>query len=136
MAITFKDNSSVVISEMKSNIRSFLNEVGGELRSQTSRNSRTDTGKTKGSYEYRLEEEVGKSAVHVGSSYENAIYEEYGTGEYAVNGNGRKGGWVYKGAKGNFYHTYGKKPNEPMKRAFNSSKSKIKQQMQNLFKTL
>jgi hypothetical protein len=25
----------------------------------------------------------------------NAVYEEFGTGEYAFNGNGRKGGWFY-----------------------------------------
>lgn len=136
MSVTFKNNSSMVVSEIKSSIKGFLDEAGGELRSQTQRNSRVDTGQTKGSYDYNVQEETGKSTVHVGSNLENAVWEEYGTGEYAVNGDGRKGGWVYKDAKGNYYHTYGKTANEPMKKAFNSSKSKIKQQMQNVLKNL
>ena len=136
MSVTFKNNSTLVVSELKSSIKGFLNEAGGELKSQTQRNSRVDTGQTKGSYEYNVQEETGKSTVHVGSDLENAIYEEYGTGEYAVNGDGRKGGWVYCDAKGNFYHTYGKTPNEPMKNAFNSNKTKIKNQLQKVLKSM
>ena len=61
----------------------------------------------------------------IGSNLENAIWEEFGTGEYALHGDGRKGGWVYKDAKGNFHYTRGKTPNRPLNNAFTALKSKL-----------
>ena len=130
MSIEFTDNTAKIVGSMKENVSAFLYEVGGELTSQIQRNSRVDTGETKGSYTYRTNETADASEVIVGSPNENAIWEEYGTGEYALNGNGRKGGWTYKSKKDNkFYHTTGKKPNKPMKNAFDSMKPKIKKQL-------
>lgn len=126
MTVEFKNNTMTVKAEMKKQIQSFLEEAGGELESQTKRNSRVDTGETKGSYEYQVENETNSATVYVGSNLENAIWEEFGTGEYALHGDGRKGGWYYKSKKnGKYYHTYGKKPNRPMYRAFISLKSKL-----------
>ena len=137
MSVTFKNNSSVVVSNIKSSMKSLMTEIGGELTSQVARNSRVDTGQTKGSYEYKVTEDGSSEiSVHVGSNLANAIYEEYGTGEYAVNGKGRKGGWVYRDVKGNYYYTVGKKPNEPMKKAFSANKAKIKTQVQKQLKKL
>ena len=130
MSIEFTDNTAKIIGNMKENVSAFLYEVGGELTSQIQRNSRVDTGETKGSYTYRTNETADASEVIVGSPNENAIWEEYGTGEYALNGNGRKGGWTYKSKKDNkFYHTTGKKPNKLMQNAFDSMKTKIKKQL-------
>ncbi len=75
-----------------------------------------------------------KKEVDVGSTLDNAIWEEYGTGEYALNGGGRKGGWVYKNAKGDYYHTYGKKANRPMYKAITTFRPKIKQVLLNKIK--
>lgn len=44
---------------------------------------------TSNSYEYKVDE--GELTVHIGSDYWNAIYEEFGTGEHSIKGNGRKG---------------------------------------------
>lgn len=101
----------------------FLYEACGELQARTQRNSRVDTGQTKGSYEYVIDESKGEGKI--GSNLENAIWEEFGTGEYALHGDGRKGGWVYKDAKGNYHHTYGKTPNRPLNNAFTALKSKF-----------
>lgn len=69
------------------------NAIGGEIRSQTQRNSRRRTGRTAGTYEYMVDE--NELAVHVGSNDVNAIWEEFGTGEHSIKGGGRKGYWVY-----------------------------------------
>lgn len=61
----------------------FLHEVGGEIQAQAQDNSRVDTGQTKGSYKYMVDEGKDESTVSVGSDLENAIWEEFGTGEYA-----------------------------------------------------
>jgi hypothetical protein len=45
----------------------------------------------------------------IGPETEYAPYLEYGTGEYAAAGDGRKGGWVYKGRNG-FVFTLGMRP--------------------------
>ncbi len=92
MAVNFIDNSAKFKAAMTDGVRAFLEEAGGEIQSQTQRNSRVDTGQTKGSYKYVVDEGSTESSVVIGSNLENAIYEEYGTGEYALHGNGRKGG--------------------------------------------
>lgn len=143
MPITFEDNSMEVLEEIKGSVEAFLYEAGGEIQAQTIRNSRTDRGQTKGSYKYKVTEESPTSAkVEIGSNLMNAVYEEFGTGEYAVNGDGRKGGWyihesrlspkaqgMMKKVKGKdgkvFYFTKGKKPNKPLKRAYDSLKNRL-----------
>ena len=47
------------------------------------------------------------------------------TGEYALEGNGRKGGWAYKDAKGEWHYTKGKMPSRAFYKAFTTTKPKI-----------
>lgn len=123
MSLEFQDNRVAVKEALKSAGIAFIHEACGELQARTQRNSRVDTGQTKGSYEYVVDE--SKCEGKIGSNLENAIWEEFGTGEYALHGDGRKGGWVYKDAKGKYHHTYGKTPNRPMNNAFTALKSKL-----------
>ena len=96
MSVEFTDNTAKIKAALSEGVIGFLHEVGGEIQAQTQRNSRVDTGQTKGSYKYMVDEGKDESTVAVGSDLENAIWEEFGTGEYALHGGGRKGGWVYK----------------------------------------
>lgn len=123
MSLEFQDNRIAVKKALESAGIAFLYEACGELQARTRRNSRVDTGQTKGSYEYVVDE--SKCEGKIGSNLENAIWEEFGTGEYALHGDGRKGGWVYKDAKGNFHYTRGKTPNRPLNNAFTALKSKL-----------
>ena len=82
MSLQFEDNRVQVKAAMDSAISAFLHEAGGEIQARTVRNSRTDTGQTKGSYEYKVNESAGE--CQIGSNLENAIWEEFGTGEYAL----------------------------------------------------
>lgn len=135
MSVEFIDNTAKIKAALSEGVIGFLHEAGDEIQAQTQRNSRVDTGQTKGSYKYMVDEGKDESTVAVGSDLENAIWEEFGTGEYALHGDGRKGGWVYKSKKdGKFYHTYGKTPRQPLTKAFQSVAPKIKKQLVNVIK--
>ena len=124
MSVEFWDNSVQVKAALSEAAIAYLYEAGGELEAQVKRNSRVGTGQLKNSWTYKIDESDGVCTV--GSPLENAIWEEFGTGEFAVNGDGRKGGWYYKDKKtGKFVHTFGKKPNRAFQSAFNSLKSAL-----------
>lgn len=132
--IKFIDNSIKVNRAIEDAIALFLEEASGEIESSAKRNSRVDTGQLKNSWTHIVDESAGEAVI--GSPLENAIWEEFGTGEYAVNGDGRKGGWFYKDAKGEGHFTHGKKPNRTLERAFTANKSKIKARAESIFKRL
>lgn len=70
-----------------------------------------DTAATKASINSHIIEASGTRVVDdIGPETEYAPYLEYGTGEYAENGQGRKGGWRYKDSKGNWHFTLGGHP--------------------------
>lgn len=125
MVVKFEDNSIQVEKALDEAVKAFLYEVGGEVHSQTQKRMRVDTERTKDAWKYVVDENAQK--VTIGNPLENAIWEEFGTGEYALNGNGRKGGWFYKDRKtGKFIFTRGKTPRRAFQLAFNASKKGIK----------
>lgn len=121
--IQFEDNRAKVEEAMAEKAIAFLYEAVAELQSQTARNSRVDTGQTKGSWDTHVDEATLEGMV--GSALENAIWEEFGTGEYALNGDGRKGGWAYTDRNGETHFTHGKKPNRALWNAFQTLKPKL-----------
>lgn len=150
--VQFINNSVKVKKALNDKGVAWLYEACGELEAQTKRNSKVVTGKTKGSYQHNVDESSLEGVV--GSSYENAIWEEFGTGEYALNGDGRKGGWFYpvdnsskikrnkdgsirKNSKykkeTEFYFTLGKRPKRPMFKAFTALKGKLIRRAQKIF---
>lgn len=132
MPVDFKDFSISVKSEMQDAAVKWLIEAAGELESQAKRNSRVDTGQTKGSWQYAVDE--GKLKAVVGSTMENAIWEEFGTGEHALNGAGRKGGWHYVDRHGQGHFTRGKKPNRALWNAFNTKKAALIKRAEIIFR--
>lgn len=72
--------------------------------------------------------DMGFLAVHIGTNEEYAIYVEKGTGIYAVEGNGRKGGWVYQDPKDDeWYFTWGQEPQPFLTPAGEDNRMQIKQ---------
>ena len=134
MSVVFKDYSKIVINKFNNNAVNWLEEASGELEAQTKRNTKVDTGKTKGSWEHVVHEH--KLEAEVGSRYKNALWEELGTGIYALNGDGRKTKWVYRTEDGKFHATVGKKPRRALYRAFESKKNLIIREARRRFKEL
>ena len=120
MSCKFEDYSFKVKDAMKDTAISFLEEAGGELESQVKRNSRVDTGQTKGSWQH-VTDESGLEC------------EEFGTGLYAVKGNGRKSPWMYKDSHGQWHKTRGKKPSRAFQKAYVSMKNKIQRMAEKAF---
>lgn len=121
--IVFEDHTIEVQNIMNDGINAVLEECAGELESQVKRNSRVATSKTKNSFRHIVDE--GTHTATVGSSEENAIWEELGTGEYAIEGNGRQGGWFYEDAEGKGHFTHGKRPSRAFWNAYMSLKTAI-----------
>jgi len=92
--VILTDNIMKFNREMDAVVSQWLEESAGELEAQTKRNTAVGLvagGKTKGDWSHYVSESEQKAVI--GNPDENAIWEEFGTGEYAVNGDGRKGGW-------------------------------------------
>lgn len=124
MSVEFEDNSVKVKDAIEAAALNWLREAAGEIQAQAMRNTRVDTGKTKQSWEYVVDEGAMKATV--GSNAENAIWEEFGTGQYALKGNGRKTPWSYQDKDGKWHRTTGKKPTRAFFKAYTMNKSKLK----------
>lgn len=136
MAVTFKNNRIEVETKLKELAQSTLYEVAGEMTSRVIRNQdkHRKTGQTSESWRYVVTEDGETTVAVIGSDYQNAIWEEFGTGEYALHGNGRKGGWAYEDEQGNWHRTMGKKPRRPFHKAYTALKNKIIKHIQDVFK--
>lgn len=153
MSITFVDNSVEVKAALKQAGIAWLNEAGGELESQVKRNTAVDKGQLKNSWDYKVNE--SSMTCTVGSSLENALWEEFGTGEYALNNDGRKTPWyvpvegytghkkptfrgkvtIVHGRNGkDYYKTDGKKPRRALHKAFESKKKALQAAYENKLK--
>lgn len=130
--VQFEDYSIHVKGAINDAVIAFLEEAGGELEARTKRNCAVQTGQTAGSFQYVVDED--ELACHVGSDYENAIWEEFGTGIYAFNGDGRTDvPWRYKDSKGQWHTTSGKPPKRMLWNAFEALRSKIIQEAERRF---
>lgn len=134
MPVEFKDNSLKVKDALNEKTIAWLHEAVGEIESQSKRNTRVDTGQLKNSWANTVDESNGTATV--GSPLENAVWEEFGTGEYALHGDGRKTAWTYKDRKGKWHRTSGKRPSRALNNAFASSKGKLKSRLEKMLKEL
>lgn len=157
MSVEFEDYKVRVKAAMKNAALNFLEEASGEIHAAAVRimdSEATDTGDTKGSFRHVVDESSMEATV--GSPAKNAIWTELGTGEYALEGKGRKGGWyipigegvgqisqvtvdkyrfkVVYGKNGLKYaYTEGRKPIRMLHRAFENKKTVIKRRAEQLF---
>ena len=151
--VEFTDNTVRVLEAMEDAITAYLYEAGGELEAATKRNSRpVKYGRhdVKNSWQYKVDE--AEKVATIGSPLEASYWEELGTGEHALNNDGRKGWWVYvegndtPRSKQNYYTedeaiqtaaylrnekgldahaTNGTEANRPLHRAFTAKKGKL-----------
>ncbi len=130
--VEFHDFSIEVMDVMDDKINAVLEECAGELESAAKRNTRVDTSQTKNNWRHYVDD--AKHEATIGNPLENAIWEEFGTGEHALKGNGRKGGWYYVDEKGEGHFTHGKKPSRAFYHAFTSLKNAIINRIQEALK--
>ena len=93
--VIFEDFTGEVTKEIENIMLNWLEEASSELESQTI--ARAGTGAYYREVASKWTHIVDKSKYEaiVGNPMENALWVEYGTGEYALNGDGRKDWWVF-----------------------------------------
>ncbi len=89
------------------------------------------TARLRNSIDYVVDE--AELIGYVGTNVEYAIYVEMGTGEFAENGMGRKGGWVYQDPSGEWFFTWGQEPQPYLRPAFRKNKSEIEALAKEIF---
>lgn len=92
--VVFEDFSIKVMNAMDDLINSTLEEAAGTIESAAKRNS--SVGKVNGGglkNDWRHKVDGRKHEAYIGNNKKEAVYVEFGTGDYALEGKGRKGGW-------------------------------------------
>ena len=120
----FEDNSAAVKRELERAVIRGLIKVAMLVESQAVLLVPVNTGGLRNSIGYKVNE--SELVAYVGTNCEYAIYVEYGTGEFAENGNGRKGGWLYKTPDGEVHFTYGMEPRPYLRPAFRQNQKAIR----------
>ena len=132
--VKFIDNKMEVIDHADSVIDATLLECAAEIVAQTVRNHdtfpRVDTGQLKNSFRAEVFKKPDGFEAVIGSPLERALWSEFGTGEYAVEGNGRKGGWAYTDKKtGERVWTRGMRPSRAFKRAYDTKRPIVEKRL-------
>jgi hypothetical protein len=93
--IIFENFTGEVTKEIEQIILNWLEEGASEIESQAIQKTGT------GAYHRNIAEnwthivDKGKYEATIGNPLEAALWVEFGTGEYAINGDGRKDWWVF-----------------------------------------
>ena len=121
----FEDNSKKIKKALMEVSEQALEEAALLVEGQAKALAPVRTGELRDKIDHNIKTADGMKMAQIGSPLQYAIYVEYGTGEHATNGAGRKGGWVYKGPDGKFYFTRGMKAQPFLLPAFRRNKKNI-----------
>ncbi|SFB90745.1 phage protein, HK97 gp10 family [Alkalibacterium subtropicum] len=121
----FEDNSIKIKKQLSKNRSAAMEAALLLVEGQAKSLAAVKSGELRDKLDH-IQKENGNDLIGLmGSPNEHSFYVEFGTGEYAENGAGRKGGWVYKAPNGKFYFTRGQKPQPFLRPAFRRNKQKI-----------
>lgn len=109
------------VREMTSAMQQACNIVEGAAKDKAPK----DTGALRRSITSKVEVTGNSIEGIVFTPLEYAPYQEFGTGMFSENGNGRKTPWVYMDDKGNYHYTRGQHPQPYMRPALAENKDKI-----------
>lgn len=99
--IRFTDNRAQIKSGLQHAIDTAMKESLLVLEAEIKSNAKVISGGLRNSINYQIKGTGDKTVGFIGSPLEYAKYVEYGTGEKAEKGAGRKGYWVFvKGSTG------------------------------------
>ena len=105
----------------KLDVSKALNKACLVVENEAKRLCPVDTGDLRNSITHEVDDGVGI----VGTNKEYAPYVEYGTGIFAVEGNGRDTPWSYQDDEGNWHTTIGQKPQPFLKTALDKQKKNV-----------
>ncbi len=111
-----------------------LTKVGLIIESSAKTKARFDTGQLRDGIGNKVKPNGTETVVLVGSNDEHFIFNEMGTGEFAENSLGRKGGWFYKTPDGKGHFTMGMTPQPMLRPAFRENLDNAKNIIASTFK--
>ena len=94
-SINFEDFTGEITQEIENIILNWLEEASSELESQTATRTGTSAYHREIASKWTHTVDSSNYKAYIGNPLENALWVEYGTGEYALKGDGRKGYWVF-----------------------------------------
>lgn len=103
------------------NVSKALNRACLVVENEAKRLCPVDTGDLRNSITHEVDDGVGI----VGTNKEYAPYVEFGTGIFAVEGNGRDTPWSYQDDKGEWHTTVGQKPQPFLETAIQTKKKLV-----------
>lgn len=121
--MTFIDNSQQGKDAINKATLKFLFQACILVEGQAVLLAPVGTSRLRDSIDYYVDEK--ELIGYVGTNVEYAVYVEFGTGEFAENGRGRKGGWVYQDPSGEWFFTWGQDPQPYLRPAFREHKNDI-----------
>lgn len=122
----FTNNSKAVKDALKKANKAAMTKSCEVVVAQAKSLSLVKHSKLKDELSYKIEESPdGSITGTVGSPTHYAPFVEFGTGEYAEKGDGRKGGWSYEDEEGDWWHTYGQEAKPYLRPAFRLNKDNI-----------
>lgn len=119
----FEDNSAAVKKQLELTIIKALIQAAMLVEGQAVMLAPVNLGGLRNSIAYQVDEQ--ELIAYVGTNCEYAIYVEFGTGEFAEGGKGRKGGWLYRTPDGKVHFTYGMPPQPYLRTAFRQNQKAI-----------
>ena len=125
--IEFTDNSKQIKGALYNVSDQAIEAAMLILQAQIKSNVPVETGELRDSINYRTQRQGDIVWGEVGSPLKYAIYVEYGTGEFAENGAGRKGGWAYQDSSGEWFFTWGQSPTKFMRKAFRTKHNQVEE---------
>ncbi len=129
--MVFKDNSMEGKERLKKAAAKWLLQACILVEGQAVLLAPVATSRLKQSIDYIVDDD--ELVGYVGTNVDYAIYVELGTGEFAENGNGRKGGWMYKDPSGEWFFTWGIEPQPYLRPAFRQTKGQIEALAKSIF---
>ena len=97
------------------------------VETEAKRNAPRKTGALRASITHEIVIEAGEYVGYVGTPLEYAPFQEYGTGKFAENGNGRKTPWAYVDeSTGETIWTAGNKPRPFLRPAINNNIRRVR----------
>lgn len=115
----FKDKMEVACELLETDMKEKTSGNQGELLKAV------DLGNFLNSFTHKVNDGNEEIIGLVANTAEYAPYIEFGTGELAESGDGRKGGWYYKDTDGNWHFTLGMRPRPIMRSALIDKKQEI-----------
>ena len=129
--MVFKDNSMEGKERLKNAAAKWLLQACILVEGQAVLLAPVATSRLKQSIDYIVDDD--ELVGYVGTNVDYAIYVELGTGEFAENGNGRKGGWMYIDPSGEWFFTWGIEPQPYLRPAFRQTKGQIEALAKSIF---